>query len=101
MAIKPEDSKLIMGMIREEIKSFAKNADSVLMAELDECKQALDGANKNIFKLQAQVTAMKEMMFERGLVAREALYEKELSSFNALVKTSRDSQKETQEAGRA
>lgn len=85
--IKPEDQKLIMGMIREEIKAFAKNADSVLMEELGECKQALDGANKNIFKLQAQLTALKLILFEKGIVGRDALYDKEMTAFEDLVKS--------------
>lgn len=87
MALKPEDVKLVMGMVKAEVAQFAKRADQELTGELLECKQALDGANKNIFKLQAQLTGMKEMLVERGLVAREALYDKEQDAFVALVKS--------------
>lgn len=87
--MKTEDTKVVLGLIREEIKAFAKNADAVILEEMFQCKQALDGANKNIFKLQAQLTAVKTMLCQRGLLPREALYEEENKALEDLIKTTR------------
>lgn len=93
MAIKPEDMELVVKMIRGEIKAFAKNADAIVMSELAELAQAMDASSVNIAKLQAQITALKEVLIQKGLVSRQALFEKENEALEKIQESIRAAQK--------
>lgn len=69
--MKNEDLQLVSRLVDEGLRKFAANADQFMSAEMGQVKQALDGANKNVLKLQAQVTALRSILVERGVISLE------------------------------
>lgn len=97
--MKQEDIGTVQRLIAAELKNFSKIVDSEIGSQLEDLAKALDGANKNIFKLQAQATALKELLVQRGIISRENFNEESASQLEALIKLSHES-KANSEAGR-
>lgn len=95
------DVGVIKKIVQAELKEFGRTVDGEFNPNFEEIKNALDGANKNIFKLQAQVTALKKLLIERGIIAEETFNVASGEALEALVKLSHSSKTSGTDSGRA
>lgn len=90
MALNQKDTELINKLVEEGVKDglrrFAKKADELVQQELLQVKQALNGANRNILKLQAQLSAQRDVLLGAGTCSKANLDELAEARFKELAK---------------
>ena len=76
-ALSVDDIEFVKRIIRSEMKDLVDAVDETSIANLKRIGQVTDRNSYNILKLQAQVTALKEVLIGKGAVGRQNLQERE------------------------
>lgn len=87
-----DDIETVKRIVRAEFKDLVEVLDEVSLSNLKTLGKTTDANTRNIFKLQAQITALKDMLLEKGVVARQRLFEKENETLGKLAKMAEPAQ---------
>ncbi len=83
-----DDMALIKRYIKDELSTVVDAFDETAMQNFHKVGKTCDGNTRNIFKLQAQMTALKEILIDKGLISRDALFERERRELDRLARMS-------------
>lgn len=99
--ISDKDMQIIRNVVKAEIGAFGKDMEDAVNGELSEARDSISGAHKNILKLQAQLSAMREILIEKGLVSREAYNEASTQQLIKLDEAIKDARRAPSDAPKA
>ncbi len=83
-----DDIELVKRLVRAEFKELVEVLDEVSATNLKAVGKTTDFNTHNIMKLQAQITAIKESLIEKGIVSRQRLNERENEALEKIEKMS-------------
>lgn len=96
------DIEMVKKIVRDEIKDLVDISDEVSAQNFNQMATRVNMLIDNINKLQAQVTAIKDALTSKGLVARDTLISRENEALEKLNRASRgEKQAQGAHAGRA
>lgn len=72
-----DELDLVKIACRRELENILGAMDEVNLSNLREFAKTADANIKNIMRLQAQVTALKDCLVERGVITRDRIVTKE------------------------
>ena len=72
-----DELEMIKRVVRAEVAELAEDFDNVQLTNLKTVSKCVDRNTHNVMKLQAQVTALKELLIASEVVSRQRLYERE------------------------